>query len=241
MTDKQSTSFDSELDLQDTNEAEELEAVTGDEAVSDETADLSFLEEDESDDSELEADTNQKDEARKKTLDGQIKSAESKLASGEKSLRDFPKYIQKELTKLGYELNDTIPHKFDEETIVNKAYQKLQEVNKFESIKSQIQSLDLDKDQAQALKNEFVLLRKKGLSKVDSLQTAIRLAGISQDHIQENQRVVKQSRIVLPPQGQSQTMRKKEFDPLKLDDDQFLAWTKKMDALKGGKLSRQSN
>ena len=192
---------------------------SGDEGKS---PDLDFL------DASQEGRTDDKELARQKTLEGQLKSALKKVEEGSTTLDELPEY-QREWVQM--KLKGSKPKKkepvIDEETVIQRAVERLEEKQRFEKMKAEIKSLDLDNDSIKTLKQEYSDLRSAGLSEAKALEKAIRLASIDSISHEDIERQQKIQKMAIFSQGKRQSMQRKEPDPLTMNADDFLAWSNK--------------
>jgi len=202
--------------------------VESDEAVSDDTDDSKQVESEQQEETDLDfleeskTEVPKKAEAREQTKEGQIKSALKKINAGEKSLSDYPKYIQESLVDKIKAPSE--PPRFDEGAIVDKAVKRLKQEQQFESLRSHVQSLSLSSEQAAMLKQEFKNLRQDGLDQAKALSMAIRLIGLSEETIEAEKRGRQLGRMALSPTGAPITMKNKNIDPMSLNDDDYIKW-----------------
>ena len=202
---------EAELDLKDSSIEPKSDAdINNDEQGSD----LSFLDGEEDKSSSIKA------ESRKKALEGQVNSAQSQIDSGEKSVEDFPEYLQKELTV------SAEPIQFNEEAIVEKAVQRIEDKKDFDSLKAELKAMELTSEQTKLLQDEYQELKTSGLTNKKALSTAVRLTGLTSQIEQARQDGIQLGRMGLTPNGQVQSLKQpKEADPLEMTDDDFLKWS----------------
>jgi hypothetical protein len=211
-----------------TEETEQQQAVVDseEEGVESDIADLSFLEESDNADSIT---NDSKEDAREKTLQGQIKAAQKKIDEGKASFEDFPSYIKEKLDGESKPVKDSKKTEkvkaLDEEAIVKRAMQRIKEEQTFESLRSQVQSLELDSEKASLLKAEFTGLKKEGVANTKALETAIRLVGLGEEVASAEQRGLKMGLMGIKPSGKHQTMKKQEQNIEKMSDDDFMNWS----------------
>jgi len=215
------TSIDAELGLEPTSE--KTEQVTAEnpegsqEPETDSTTDLDFLDESKTEEA--------KKLNRESTRQGQIKKAMQSVQAGDKSLEDFPKYIQTALKDQGVEPKEEYTNQFDEDVIVDRAAKKLEEKQQFDNMRMHLKELKLSKQDIQALNGEYKDLLDSGVSKAKALDKAIRLTGLSEESLTARRQQQQFNQMKLTPQGRQQTLKQDEFDPMKLDDDAFFEWS----------------
>jgi len=206
------TSADAEhaSDSQDTTEAQ-------DQTSEPEKTDLSFLD---GEDTSVE-----QSEQKAKSLIGQVNAAQKNIDAGKKTVNDFPEYIQEELKQRNVvaEVQKETPSS----DIVEKVVKQLKQQETFENLKSELKGMSLSKEQAEGLSAEYKALKDSGLPDLKSLETAVRLSGLTKDVTQARQQGIELGRMALGSQGEPQSMRKQEVDPLTLTGDDFFAWSEK--------------
>ena len=175
--DEQENAVEDELNLDtETDEVADTEATDTDEQET-ETSD-----EQEQDTLEL------GDEPEEKPVKGKAETAKAKLVSdwaknvkGElKSLDDIPAdqawlipLVEAELGKTTESQDDVIERKLNE-----------REANRrFDSMKGELNSLDITKEQKSTLEGKYKTLRGKGLSKLESLELAMEIAGVDPEEM----------------------------------------------------------
>lgn len=176
-------------------------------------ADLSFLDGDDNSKENI-----NKEQERQKALEGQIKAAQDKVDAGG-DINDVPEYLRKHL-------QGGSKQTLDEDAIIEKALQRLQNQQQFESMKEQITKMDLTTEQAKNVQVEYDIMINEGLSKTKALATAIRLSGLSSQIQEAEQRGINFGKQSMVPQGLMPAMKKtSNVDPLQLADDDFLKWS----------------
>lgn len=119
----------------------------------------------------------QKEVQRKKTLEGQLKSAREKIESGEKTIDDFPEYIQKEISSVSKANKKDIDTSEIIESVFKKVEEKQrleQESKKIDLLKSKIEDIAYDKELKQELKKQYDFMVSHGAPKVLSLEVALK-------------------------------------------------------------------
>ena len=204
---------ETELNLYDSDTEQQSDADT--QESEQENSDLSFL------DGEDNESSLNKDETRKKSLEWQVNSAQSQIDSGEKSVEDFPEYLQKELT-----VSDNSTQQINEEEIIEKAVKRIEEKKDFDSLREELKAMELTPDQTKLLEAEYQELKTSGLTNQKALKTAVRLTGLTSQIEQARQDGIQIGRMGLTPTGQVQSLKQpKEADPLNMSDDDFLKWS----------------
>jgi len=229
---EQNDSTASELNLDTSANAEQAsdsEATEGNqepESKQPEKADLTFLD----GESKSESAEPSKEEARKKSLIGQVNAAQKKIDAGKKSIEEFPEYVQEELRERGVEqtVQKTAPKEVNQEQLVKQVLDQLKNKETFDTLRGELSQMDLSTEQANALKAEYKELKQSGLTDHKSLETAVRLAGLSNKVEQARQQGIQIGRMALGSQGQPQSLRKPgEVDPLDLEGEDFIKWAEK--------------
>jgi len=174
-----------------------------------------------------------KEEAKSKTLVGQVNSAQKKIEGGKKSIDDFPEYIQEELRERGIEqtVQASAPKEVNQAQLVKQVVEQMKNQETFESLRGQLKEMAITSEQADSLKAEFKELKTSGLSDLKALETSVRLAGLTSKVQEARQQGIKMGQMALGSQGQVQTMRQpSQPDPLELTGDDFIKWAERQAA-----------
>ena len=173
------------MDEQENTSEDELEIATKEDEVADTKATDTEDQETESTD-EQEQDTLDLKDAPEEKGKAEIAKEElvnswTKKVKGEaKTLDDIPEdqawlkpLVEAKLGKKAEVDNDAIDKRLDER----------ENARRFDSLKDELKSVGITKDQKSTLEGKYKSLRGKGLSKLDSLEMAMEIAGVSPDEM----------------------------------------------------------
>lgn len=117
----------------------------------------------------------------------QVAAWQGKIDRGEATLEDLPPAQKWMEGKLKPKQPEVDPKELARQAALE-VMKEQQEKSSFESLKSQVRSLSLTKSQAQNVEDSFASLTKKGLSRLDALETAIQIAGVDLTGVEEMRR-----------------------------------------------------
>jgi len=217
------------MDEQEDTSKDELNLATEEDEVADTEATDTEDQETESED-EQEQDTLELDsevDSTKNQEKGKAELAKEKLVEDwarkvkreTKTLDDIPEDQSwlKPLVKA--KLSDKI-----DDNVIDKKLDERENVRKFESLKSELNSMGITKEQKSTLEGKYKFLREKGLSQLDALLTSMEMAGVNPDEMALD---AKRYAARLRTPG---TYKKGEADPADLESKEgFGAVSKQVD------------